>query len=65
MGFLDKAKAAATELSAKADQALASQGLAGPSVGGKQADKFFRDPGCWPISTPRVGRPTRGSETGS
>lgn len=32
-------------LSAKADEALASQGLAGPSVGGKQADKFFRDLG--------------------
>ena len=45
MGFLDKAKAAATELSAKADQALASQGLAGPAAAGKQADKFFRDLG--------------------
>ena len=45
MGFLDKAKAAATELSAKADQALASQGLAGPAAAGKQADKYFRDLG--------------------
>lgn len=45
MGFLDKAKAAATELSAKADQALSSQGLAGPSAGGKQTDKYFRDLG--------------------
>ena len=45
MGFLDKAKAAATELSAKADQALANQGLAGPAAAGKHADKHLRDLG--------------------
>ena len=61
MGFLDKAKAAATELSAKADQALASQGLAGPSVGGKQADKFFRDLGVLAYLD-ATGRPSDAGE---
>ena len=32
-------------MSAKADQALASSGMAGPASAGKQADKFFRDLG--------------------
>ena len=45
MGFLDKAKAAATELSAQADQALANQGLAGPAAAGKHSDKHLRDLG--------------------
>ena len=46
MGFLDKAKAAATDLAAKADTALASSGLGGPGAsGGGDADKFFRDLG--------------------
>ena len=45
MGFLDKAKAAATELAAKADEALTNVGGAGPSTGGKQAERFFRDLG--------------------
>lgn len=45
MGFLDKAKAAASELAAKADEALTNVGAAGPSAGGKQAERFFRDLG--------------------
>ncbi|MBK8869015.1 MAG: hypothetical protein KBF43_04470 [Dermatophilaceae bacterium] len=45
MGFLDKAKAAATELAAKADGALASSGMAGPAAAAKQADRAFRDLG--------------------
>lgn len=61
MGFLDKAKAAATELSAKADQALASQGLAGPAAAGKQADKFFRDLGVLAYLD-ATGRPADGDE---
>lgn len=42
MGFLDKAKAAADQLAAKADTALSSSGLGGP---GGDADKHFRDLG--------------------
>lgn len=46
MGFLDKAKAAATDLAAKADTALASSGLSGPKVpGAGDVDKLFRDLG--------------------
>ncbi len=45
MGFLDKAKAAATELAAKADEALSSSGMAGPAAAAKQADRLFRDLG--------------------
>ena len=49
MGFLDKAKAAATDLAAKADTALSNSGLGGPGgsggSGGGDADKFFRDLG--------------------
>jgi len=43
MGFLDKAKAAATDLAAKADTAMAGSGLGGP--GGAAPDKLFRDLG--------------------
>lgn len=42
MGFLDKAKAAATDLAAKADTALANSGMGGPGGG---PDKYFRDLG--------------------
>lgn len=43
MGFLEKAKAAANDLAAKADTAMAGSGLGGP--GGGQPDKLFRDLG--------------------
>lgn len=43
MGFMDKARAAASDLAAKADTALASSGIGGP--GGGEADKYFRDLG--------------------
>jgi hypothetical protein len=42
MGFLDKARAAANDLAAKADTALASSGLGGPGAG---ADRYFHDLG--------------------
>jgi hypothetical protein len=46
MGFLDKAKAAATELATKADTALAGAGLGGPGVSsGAEADAYLRDLG--------------------
>ena len=47
MGFLDKAKAAASDLAAKADTALASSGLGGPgnTGGGGDAGKYFHDLG--------------------
>jgi len=46
MGFLDKAKAAATDLAAKADTALAGSGLTGPKPPGPgDAEKLFRDLG--------------------
>jgi hypothetical protein len=46
MGFLDKAKAAASDLAARADTALASSGLGGPGAsGGGDAEKYFRDLG--------------------
>lgn len=44
MSFLDKAKAAATDFAAKADQALGQAGLAGPGGGG-DADRALRDLG--------------------
>lgn len=44
MGFLDKAKAAANDLAAKADTALAGSGMGGPGAGA-QPDKLFRDLG--------------------
>lgn len=46
MGFLDKAKAAASELAAKADSAITSAtsgGASAPTAG--DADKYFRDLG--------------------
>ena len=46
MGFLDKAKAAANDLAAKADTAMAGSGLGGPGgASGGQPDKLFRDLG--------------------
>lgn len=47
MGFLDKAKAAADQLAAKADTALAGSGLGGPGTTGANADadRYFRDLG--------------------
>ena len=46
MGFLDKAKAAANDLAAKADTALANSGMGGPGgATGGQPDKLFRDLG--------------------
>lgn len=46
MGFLDKAKAAATDLAAKADGALNNAGLGGPGgAPGGSADQLFRDLG--------------------
>jgi hypothetical protein len=42
MGFMDKAKAAANELAAKADTALAGSGLGGPGAGG---ERLLRDLG--------------------
>ena len=44
MGFLDKAKAAASDLAAKADTALASSGLGGPG-GPASPEKLLRDLG--------------------
>src|SRR5512139_4051826 len=43
MGFLDKAKAAANDLAAKADTAMANAGLGGP--GGASPERYFRDLG--------------------
>ena len=46
MGFLDKAKAAASDLAAKADSALNSSGAGGPKPpGAGDVDKYFRDLG--------------------
>ena len=47
MGFLDKAKAAANELAAKADTALGSSGFGGPAApsGGGDANAYFHDLG--------------------
>lgn len=42
MGFMDKARAAASDLAAKADTALANSGLGGA---GGEAGKFFHDLG--------------------
>lgn len=43
MGFLDKAKAAADQLAAKADTAMANAGLSGP--GTENPDRWFHDLG--------------------
>ncbi|WP_188079115.1 hypothetical protein [Actinotalea subterranea] len=47
MGFLDKAKAAATDLAAKAETALGSTGLSSPGAapGAGDVDKYFHDLG--------------------
>lgn len=47
VGFLDKAKAAATELSAKADAAMSQAGINTPGTGGTSAgaDRLLRDLG--------------------
>lgn len=46
MGFLDKPKAAARDLAAKADTALAGSGLGGPdALGGGDGKKTLRDLG--------------------
>ena len=46
MGFLDKAKAAATDLAAKADTAFGSASFGGPKAsGGGHADRYFHDLG--------------------
>jgi hypothetical protein len=46
MGFLDKAKAAANDLAAKADTAMANAGLGGPGgPGGASPERYFRDLG--------------------
>ena len=46
MGFLDKAKAAASDLAAKADTALTNSGLgAAKPPGAADADRYFRDLG--------------------
>jgi hypothetical protein len=58
MGFLDKAKAAASDLAAKADTALASSGLGGPGAsGGGDGEKYFRDLGVLTYLE-AAGRPT-------
>lgn len=57
MGFLDKAKAAATELATKADTALAGAGLGGPGVSsGAEADAYLRDLGVLTLLE-ATGRP--------
>jgi hypothetical protein len=44
MGLLDKAKAAANDLAAKADTALGSSGMGGPKAPGSgDADRYLRD----------------------
>ena len=45
MSFLDKAKAAANDLAAKADTALGSSGMGGPKASAGDADAYFRDLG--------------------
>jgi len=58
MGFLDKAKAAASDLAAKADTALGSSGLGGPKApGGGDSDRYFRDLGVLAYLEAN-GRPT-------
>jgi hypothetical protein len=45
VGFMDKAKAAANELAAKADTALTGSGLGGPGAAGGQGERLLRDLG--------------------
>jgi hypothetical protein len=50
MGFLDKAKAAATELAAKADGALANAGMnpgGTATASNRDVDRLLRDLGVW------------------
>jgi hypothetical protein len=61
MGFLDKARAAATELAARADEALTTAGAAGPGVAAKAADRHFRDLGVLAYLQ-ATGRPVDESE---
>lgn len=62
MGFLDKAKAAATELATKADTALAGAGLGGPGVSsGAEADAYLRDLGVLTLLE-ATGRPADAGE---
>ena len=62
MGFLDKAKAAASELAAKADSAITSAtsgGASAPTAG--DADKYFRDLGVLTYLE-ATARPVDGTE---
>lgn len=62
MGFLDKAKAAASELAAKADSAITSAtsgGASAPTAG--DADKYFRDLGVLTYLE-ATARPVDGAE---
>jgi hypothetical protein len=62
MGFLDKAKQAANDLAAKADTALASQGMGGSGLSaGPQPEKCFRDLGVLAYLE-STGRPTDPAE---
>lgn len=61
MGFLDKARAAATELAAKADEALNTAGVAGPAAAAKAVDRHFRDLGVLAYLQ-ATGRPADESE---
>jgi hypothetical protein len=62
MGFLDKARQAANDLAAKADTALASQGMGGPGLSaGPQPEKCFRDLGVLAYLE-STGRPTDPAE---
>jgi len=46
MGFMDKAKAAANDLAAKADTAMSSSGMGGPGASNsREADRYLRDLG--------------------
>lgn len=54
MGFMDKARAAASDLAAKADTALANSGLGAPGAG--EANKYFHDLGVLTFLT-ESGRP--------
>jgi hypothetical protein len=57
MSFLDKAKAAANDLAAKADTALGSSGMGGPKAPGSgDADRYFRDLGVLAYLE-AIGRP--------
>ena len=62
MGFLDKAKAAASDLAAKADSALNSSGTGGPKPpGAGDVDKYFHDLGVLTFLE-TTGRPADAAE---